>query len=506
MAVPRSPRSGTQEEFVRLSIRLPALATATIAGLTLTVTGTGAATALAPQQALASTGVRAAPGASAAGGARLWVARFRDHDQQNDAQAVVTSPDGSTAYVTGLSGTDTGQSHITTVAYHAATGTRRWVARYFGLGVSGPTSVAISPDGSRLFVAGFTVPPGSALPTRFAVVAYNASTGAMLWAQHPFNSGTATSVAVSPDSATVYATGTIGDQVDGRGSVATFAFDAATGARRWLAVFHGMRPSAVAQSVAASPDGQKVFVLSPVTSSSGNRFLATLAYGAATGAAVWTRFASGTADTPEGIGVSQTIAVSPDSSAVFITGASALLSTSTLTTIGYSAATGQRLWTDQYRGPQGNNAGNAVTVSPDGSQVFVTGHSNGTTSPYAQNFATVAYATSGGRKLWARTFSSPSSPEAALLGAVALGVSPDGTTVYATGTAPGFRSNSTNAITVAYRTADGATSWSDRYRGRRDFAGATDLAVSPAGQAVFVTGFVGVHDGCCDFNTIAYQP
>src|SRR6266568_2533368 len=113
--------------------------------------------------------------------------------------AVLASPDGSTAYVTGLSGTDTGLAHIVTVAYNAATGTRRWVARYHGLGVSGPTSVAISPDGSRLFVAGFTTPPGSALPTRFAVVAYNASTGAMLWAQHPFSNGTATSVTVSPD-------------------------------------------------------------------------------------------------------------------------------------------------------------------------------------------------------------------------------------------------------------------------------------------------------------------
>jgi hypothetical protein len=52
----------------------------------------------------------------------------------------------------------------------------------------------------------------------------------------------------------------------------------------------------------------------------------------------------------------------------------------------------------------------------------------------------------------------------------------------------------------------GAASWVAHYRGRRDFANATDLAVSPAGRAVFVTGFVGVHDGCCDFGTVAYQP
>jgi len=480
---------------MKRTVGLAALALVTVAGL-------APATALRAARAVAETTVASS---SVPGGTRLWAASYRDHVQQNSGQVVVASPDGSTTYVTGLSGTDTGLAHIVTVAYNAATGTRHWVARYYGLGVSGPTSMAISPDGSTLFVAGFTTPPGSAFPTRFAVVAYNASTGATLWARHPFNAGDAMSVAVSPDSATVYATGTIGDQVDGRGSVATFAYNAATGARKWLAVFHGMRPSAVAQSAVASPDGQKVFVISPVISSSGSRFLATLAYDATTGAALWTRFATGTADTPDGFGVGQTIAVSPDSSAVFVTGATAPLGTSMMTTIGYSAATGARLWTDQYQGPLGSNAGNAVAVSPDGSRVFVTGHSIGTTSPYAQNFATVAYATGSGRQLWARTFPAPSSATVPL-GAVAIGVSPDGTLVFITGTTPGFRQGSGNATTVAYHTAGGAISWSARYRGRRDFSTANSLAVGPAGQAVFVTGALGVHDGCCDFVTVAYQP
>jgi len=42
--------------------------------------------------------------------------------------------------------------------------------------------------------------------------------------------------------------------------------------------------------------------------------------------------------------------------------------------------------------------------------------------------------------------------------------------------------------------------------GRRDFAGANSLAVGPTGPAVFVTGFLGAHDGCCNFGTVAYQP
>jgi hypothetical protein len=480
---------------------LAALALVTIAGL-------APATALSPQRASASTGTPAVTGTGAAGGTKLWAATYRDHVQLNSAQAVVAGPDGLTVFITGtVSDPLTGLGHTTTVAYNAATGSRRWVARYYGLGVSGPSSIAISPDGSRLFVAGYTTPPGSAFPTRFAIIAYDSRTGAMLWAQHPFGVGQATAVTVSPDSAVVYATGTIGDFVDSRGSVATFAFNAATGAREWLAVYHALRPSAEAQSVAASPDGQRVFVSSPVTNSSGSPLIATLAYDAATGAALWARLAPGTADSPERISAGRALAVSPDSSAVFVTGMLPGASgTSAATTVAYTAATGAPLWSSRYMGPQGNNAGNAVAVSPDGSQVFVTGHSNGTTSPFAQNFATVAYGAASGKQQWARTFSAPSSFDVAAIGAVAIGVSPDGSLVYVTGPAPGFRSNSGNFVTIAYQSAGGRTSWEARYRGRRDFAGANSLAVGPTGQAVFVTGFVGAHDGCCNFATVAYQP
>jgi hypothetical protein len=60
--------------------------------------------------------------------------------------------------------------------------------------------------------------------------------------------------------------------------------------------------------------------------------------------------------------------------------------------------------------------------------------------------------------------------------------------------------------TIAYRTDTGQTAWLARYKGPRDFAAPTSLAVSPTGQGVFVTGSIGVHDGCCNFGTVAYQP
>ncbi len=480
---------------MRLSIRLPALATVATTGLALTVTGTAAAAAvpaaaLPPQRALASAGVP--------GGTKLWAASYRDHTQQNYGDAVVASPDGSTVYVTGTSDI----AHTTTVAYSAATGARRWVARYYGLGDSEPFSMAISPDGSKLFIGGLTSPPGAALPNRFAIVAMDAGTGAKLWAQHPFRAGgIATSVTVSPDGSTVYVTGVIGNRSGTGAFVVTFAYDAATGARKWLASYHGNITSDSAW-VAASPDGHEVFVSTPVTGSSGTKYLATLAYDAATGAPLWTRLTQGTASAPEGLGIGRDIAVSPDSSAVFITGYVAGVSGgSSFVTVAYDPATGTRLWERRYQGPGGTSVANAITVSPDGQAVFVTGNSNGTS---IGQYTTVGYATANGALLWARSYEPPA---AALLriGAIAVGVSADSGLVFITGGTPGAARNSLNFTTLAYRADTGATAWLARYRGRRDYGAASALAVGPTGQ-VFVTGYLGVHDGCCNFGTVAYQP
>lgn len=37
-------------------------------------------------------------------------------------------------------------------------------------------------------------------------------------------------------------------------------------------------------------------------------------------------------------------------------------------------------------------------------------------------------------------------------------------------------------------------------------AGLGALAGGPTGHGVFVTGYMGVHDGCCNFGTVVYQP
>ena len=95
------------------------------------------------------------------------------------------------------------------VAYDAATGAQQWVSRYqVPLGAAGTEEgVAVSPDGSVVFLTGpFKAPPAG---PKFATVAYNAATGAQLWAQTTKGSTGSRDVAVSPDGSAVIVSGTV---------------------------------------------------------------------------------------------------------------------------------------------------------------------------------------------------------------------------------------------------------------------------------------------------------
>jgi hypothetical protein len=84
--------------------------------------------------------------------------------------------------------------------------------------------------------------------------------------------------------------------------------------------------------------------------------------------------------------------VSPDGSQVFVTGYStrSTIGIYDYATVVYDASTGAQLWAKRYNGPaNGSDIANDLGVSPDGSGVFVTGRSPGSTS--GLDYATVAY-------------------------------------------------------------------------------------------------------------------
>jgi len=152
------------------------------------------------------------------------------------------------------------------------------------------------------------------------------------------------------------------------------------------------------------------------------------------------------------------------------------------------AVPGDQLWVKRYNGPgNGWDQPAGVAVSPDGKAVFVTG-SAATTS--GADYATVAYRPGSGATLWARHFTGS---------AKAIAASPTGGTVFVTGNTTGTTGAAIG--TIAYDATTGARLWVRRVND----SGATSLAVSPDGKAVFVTGYSNSIGTGCDYATVAYN-
>ena len=466
-----------------------------------------AAAGLAAVAAVCGITVPAAAGAAAAPGARLWVARYSGPGNGDDqAFSVAVSPGGSRVFVTGTSQGATSHYDSATVAYSAATGAQLWARRYNGPGNGDDHaySVAVSPDGTRVFVTGTSEGVGHSA-FGYATVAYNAATGAQLWARRyngPGKGGVAWSLAVSPGGTRVFVTGSSQGSGSG-GDYATVAYSAATGAQLWAQRYNGPgNDNDYALSVAVSPGGTRVFVTGSSQGSGSGGDYATVAYNAATGTRLWVQRYNGPAN---GDDHASSVRVSPGGTRVFVTGDSqGARSHQDYATVAYNAATGTRLWAQRYNGPgNGDDHASSVRVSPGGTRVFVTGDSQGAGSGY--DYATVAYNAATGARLWVARYNGPGNGDDH---ASSVAVSPGGTRVFVTGSSQGARSVfALDYATVAYNAATGARLWVRRYNGPgNSYDVATSLAVSPCGARVFVTGISLGRATGFDYATVAYRP
>ena len=163
-------------------------------------------------------------------GQKAWAQRYDGLAAgQDGAYEVQANPIENLVYVTGYTARAT--YDYSTIAYDAVTGAKKWSKSYDGpgKGTDAAVALAVSPDGTRVFVTGLSLGTAN---VDFATVSYDAVTGDPKWtARYDGGGGDdhATAIALSPDGSVVYVTG------DSRGSanrdIATVAYDAATGAQ-----------------------------------------------------------------------------------------------------------------------------------------------------------------------------------------------------------------------------------------------------------------------------------
>jgi len=414
---------------------------------------------------------------------------------------VAVSPDGTTAFVTGYTTTASGTEDDITVAYNSVTGAQRWVKSYGGPGgTDRAVSVAVSPNGSAVFVTGYSF--GAISGVDYATVGYNAATGAQRWVKR-YDDGVgddsqseAAGVTVSPNGSTVFVTGYSLSTTAGY-DYATIAYNAATGAQRWVARYDGVGGGNYAHAVAVSPNGKTVFVTGASIGTNNGYDYATVAYNAATGARLWAKRYNGASNGDRG---ANSVAVS--GSTVFVSGSSYGGNTTDYdyATVAYNAATGAQRWVKRYDGPgSGGDQAYSVAVSPSGKTVFVTGYTDTSSTSAGYDYTTIAYKAATGAQLWLARYNGPGNFTDE---AYSVAVSPSGGTVYVTGESAGTF-DGWDYATVAYNAATGARLWVQRYDGAGLGAKSLSVAVSPTAGTVFVTGYS--VDGGSDYATIAYK-
>jgi PQQ-like domain len=260
----------------------------------------------------------------AATGTQQWVTRYNGPASRLDqANALGVSTDGSRVFVTGESIGSGSDFDYASVAYDATTGTKLWVRRFNGPANQGDVAHAlgVSPDGSRVFVTGESIGSGNA--SDYLTIAYNAATGHRSWVKRKNGAAngedSAEALGVSPDGSRVFVTGFSHGSGSGR-DYATVAYGAATGTQRWIRRYNG-RPNDndSAEALRVSPDGSRVFVTGFSFSFVSNYDYLTVAYNAATGQRSWVKRENGPAF---GDDQASALDVSPDGSRLFVTGRS----------------------------------------------------------------------------------------------------------------------------------------------------------------------------------------
>jgi DNA-binding beta-propeller fold protein YncE len=359
-------------------------------------------------------------------GARLWAKSYHGAGRTYTT-SITASPDGARVYVTGVGDASSalGQGGAT-IAYDARTGKQLWVRRYDSKGAY-LTGLAVSPDGTTLYV---TDSRGLGNHAELGVIAYAAATGKQRWLHYYTKvPGYAVSVVVSPDGKSVYATGS------GGSSVLTVAYHA-TGALKWATRYNNpYAGGAAGGQIVAGPGGAAVYVVGPAANQDGHYDYATFAYSAATGKQLWLDRYNALAGPSTFVGA---IGVTPDGRTVVVTGSPNEGRTGGYLIAAYNASTGAARWI--RRAPASRYAPTSpagLVIGPHGNTVYVA------STKLLGGYDAAAWSVADGTVLWRTSYAAA---KVYLPAAVAL--SADGTRLFVTGS---VGSNASNMTTVAYQ-------------------------------------------------------
>jgi DNA-binding beta-propeller fold protein YncE len=334
---------------------------------------------------------------------RSWVVRYDGPEHRNDgARDLAISPDGRTVYVAGTIGSGGWRSRWVTMAIATGSGAVRWVAPFAASEEDGdaPEAIAVSPDGRSVYVTGSTLLPPYVPGSSYMVlttVAYDAATGNRRWVtihdRGPFIGSRGNDVAVSADGERVYVVGGCHGERD-QGFL--LAYRSETGRARWQTVGATGGPIF---ALALGPDGRSLFTAG-VTG--GVRTDAvTAAVRTSDGSIRWSRRYDGGVGLAD---VARDVAVAPDGRTVVVTGGATVVGGTTemrrtdMVTIAYRSSDGRRRWVS-FPDPWIGDAGaGRLGIDPSGTTVVATGLRNDDGIP--TTWVTVAFDLKSGGRIW----------------------------------------------------------------------------------------------------------
>jgi DNA-binding beta-propeller fold protein YncE len=334
-------------------------------------------------------------------------------------------------------------------------------------GLAGARSLAITGDGSRVYVAGFN---DSAL----AVFGRNTSTGALTYLETEWDGagavdglGGATAVASNPTKGYVYAAG-YDDS-----AVAVFAREP-DGALSFLQARSSVDGLEGAVGIAVSPDGEQVYV-----AGNDDDAVVVFARDAATGSLSYVQTKRDAGGLADGLAGARAVVVSPDGANVYVAGHDDNAVSMPSRNPANGALTNLGMVQDGVGGVDGLGGPQGLALSPGGEHLYVASEAEDAVAIFRRDGIS-------GTLSYAGVVRRSNTGDVALDGAYAVAISPDGKHVYVPGcyddTVALFTRNSTTGLlTYVGRLTDG-------FAGIDGLNGANSVAISPDGASVYVAG------------------